>query len=292
MAVMQTLPLSSWAEKLSSELQNQALKAVENGQLLFFPQLNFALNAHEKKFLSSTYANPKSKNISYNHQTRKLAGALASLLEQESLKELLERFSVQARLLVQGLFPRYITALQQGRTSFRPVEISQRESSYRKDDTLLHVDAFPATPNQGGRILRVFSNINPQGQDRIWRIGEPFEKVAKHFLSKIRRPFPGSSMILKALRITKTKRTQYDHMMLKIHNFMKADLQYQKNAQQTEIHFPPASSWIVMTDHVSHAALQGQHALEQTFYLPVSAMQDESISPLRVLERLKSSRLV
>ncbi len=290
MDLLQTFAISNWTEKFSGELQAHATNTVENGKLIFFPQLEFALQAKEKLLLSPAYANPKSKNISFDYQTSKLRGALGSNSEQESLKELLQRFSVQAKLLVHALFPCYINALQQGRTSFRPVEIKDRESSYRKDDTRLHVDAFPATPNQGRRILRVFSNINPHGQDRVWRVGEPFEKVATHFLPKIRRQLPGSGSLLKALRITKSKRAKYDHYMLKLHDHMKADLHYQKNAQQSEIRFPPASSWIVMTDHVSHAAMFGQHALEQTFYLPVAAMQNELLSPLRVLERLTGSR--
>ena len=35
--------------------------------------------------------------------------------------------------------------------------------TWRKDDTRLHVDSFPATPSGGRRILRVFSNVNPDG---------------------------------------------------------------------------------------------------------------------------------
>jgi hypothetical protein len=38
--------------------------------------------------------------------------------------------------------------------------------------------------------------------------------------------------------------------------------------------------------------MSGQHQLEQTFYLPVSAMIDEARAPLRILERLKGRQLV
>jgi hypothetical protein len=48
---------------------------------------------------------------------------------------------------------------------------------------------------------------------------------------------------------------------------------------------------MAFTDQVSHAAMSGQYQLEQTFYLPVAAMIDESRSPLRVLERLEECRL-
>jgi len=43
---------------------------------------------------------------------------------------------------------------------------------------------------------------------------------------------------------------------------------------------------------VSHAAMAGQYQLEQTFLLPVSAMQQPERSPLRILERIKKRALV
>ena len=72
---------------------------------------------------------------------------------------------------------------------------------------------------------------------------------------------------------------------------MKADLAYQAQAPQSRHEFMPGDTWLVFTDQVSHAAMDGQYALEQTFYLPVHAMRDPSRSPLRVLERLLERRL-
>ena len=46
------------------------------------------------------------------------------------------------------------------------------------------------------------------------------------------------------------------------------------------------------SDQVSHAVLSGQHALEQTCYLPVARMQDPVKSPLKILERLTGQTLV
>ena len=87
--------------------------------------------------------------------------------------------------------PRYASRLTRGRTSFRPVEIAGRASSWRKDDTRLHVDAFPATPVHGRRILRVFANVNPYGKPRSWRVGDGFGAVADYFAPKLRLPLPG-----------------------------------------------------------------------------------------------------
>ncbi|HSQ03636.1 MAG TPA: Kdo hydroxylase family protein, partial [Burkholderiales bacterium] len=130
------------------------------------------------------------------------------------------------------------------------------------------------------------------GEPRSWRVGEAFEQVAHHFLRRIARPLPGSAMLLHCLHLTKTRRSRYDHYMLGLHDAMKADRRYQAGVKYTAIDFPPGASWLVYTDQVSHAAMAGRCAFEQTFYLPVSAMVDESGSPLRTLERLLHRPLI
>jgi hypothetical protein len=189
------------------------------------------------------------------------------------------------------VLPAYSDKIVPGLTSFRPAEIRGRTTSWRRDDTRLHVDAFPSRPTRGWRILRIFSNVNPE-MPRIWRVGEPFEQVASRFLPKIRPPVPGSSWLLFALRIVKERRTEYDHYMLGIHDAMKADLDYQREAHQTQVAIPPGATWACFTDSVSHAAMSGQFAFEQTFYLPVNAMQDPERSPLHVLRRLTGRTLL
>ncbi len=224
--------------------------------------------------------------------TQKVRCAPCEKENYDDLKNFLVRYAHTAETLTRRLFPAYAEALQVGRTSYRPVEIAGRPSSYRKDDTRLHVDAFPATPNHGRRILRIFTNINPHGKARVWRVGEPFPLVAKKFVPSIPKQFFGKAALLNALRITKSFRTEYDHMMLQIHDNMKANLSYQKSAAQEEVHFVPGNSWIVQTDQVSHAAMSGQYVLEQTFYLPVNAMADPGLSPLRTLEKMVGRALV
>ena len=289
--ILKNIDCSTWDTLFTPELQQTSTEALENGKILWLPQLPFTLLAHENRFLSPDCADHKTKNISFSQKDNSLRGTRCIGNDYEELKMMLQRFMRSARGLIKNIFPMYAETLQLGRTSFRPVEISGRASSYRKDDTRLHVDAFPATPNQGRRILRVFSNINPHGQSRVWRTGEPFTQVAQRFAANIKKSLPGKARLLKILRITKSYRTEYDHVMLQIHDRMKADLEYQKQAAQEEIHFHPGSSWIVQTDHVSHAAMTGQYVLEQTFYLPVNAMLNPTLSPLRTLENLTGRQL-
>jgi len=291
MDILKQLEITTWDNRFKSAFQQDATQAIENGQLLFFPKLAFALQEHELRFLSPDYLLPQVKNISFNLNTQKLNGLQGGAEEQAQIIAMMSRFAQQAHQLITDLFPHYHQSLQIMRTSFRPAQITDRKTSYRKDDRLLHVDAFPANPNQGKRILRVFSNINPHNEPRVWQVGEPFETVAKRFLPQISRSWWGSNWLLKALKITKSLRTDYDHIMLQIHDRMKFDRGYQLTVDKKELCFPAQSSWIVQTDHVSHAALSGQHLLEQTFYLPVNAMMDPGKSPLKVLEQLMGSKL-
>jgi 3-deoxy-D-manno-oct-2-ulosonic acid (Kdo) hydroxylase len=289
--MLESFNATAWTEPFSDLNQQRAINQLESGRILFFPELAFAMTDDEKKFLTPEYADPNSKNIGYNAEQNKLWGVKALHDgERVKLKSMLRRFAESSKALVRQLLPHYQQHLILGRTSFRPVQVSNRKTSYRKDDRRLHVDAFPSAPNQGKRILRVFCNINPQA-DRVWRIGEPFENVARRFAPKIPRPFPGSASLWRLLKITKSRRTPYDHYMLHMHDRMKEDESYQQSVSQQEVRFPPASTWIVQTDHVSHAAMQGQYLLEQTFYLPITAMQNPNLSPLRVLEKILDQKL-
>ena len=290
--MLESFTTSQWNEDFNDLNQQRAISQLENGHILYFPQLAFALSDDEKAFLTPDVADPQSKNIGYHPEHNKIWGVKnLSDAERNQLKSMLRRYAASCQTFIANLLPHYHSDLMLGRTSFRPLQVSNRKSSYRKDDKRLHVDAFPSAPNQGKRILRIFCNINPEA-DRVWRIGESFEKVAQRFAPAIPKPFPGSASVLRLLKITKSKRTLYDHYMLQMHDRMKEDEQYQQSVQQQEVRFPPASTWIVQTDHVSHAAMQGQYLLEQTFYLPVKAMQNPNLSPLRVLEKVLHQRLV
>jgi hypothetical protein len=283
--ILEQLEISNW----SGPFPPEAAAALEAGKILYAPLLKFDLTEAERRFLSPGYLDGKTKNLSFDPGSEELRGSSASGADRAGLQSMLRRFSTSSHELVSGLCPGYRDRLQVGRTSFRPAEIAGRASSWRKDDTRLHVDAFPSRPLQGRRILRVFTNVGHAV--RLWKTGEPFERVAERFLRGVRPPFPGSSWLLHRLQIVKGRRTGYDHFMLGIHDAMKADQEYQSQVPQTEIAFPPGATWACFTDSVSHAALSGQFAFEQTFYLPVEAMRDPERSPLRVLERLAGRSL-
>ena len=276
---------------IQPDLQTRATEALENGAVLFLPHFSFPVLDAERPLFTPTIVG-KSKNVSYNPDTATIGGTSLEGPQAEVLRQMMARFATTSRSLVNQLFPAYTTGLHQARASFRPVEIAGRASSWRKDDTRLHVDSFPSAPTHGRRILRVFINVNPQGKGRVWRVGESFENVAQRFLPATKRPLPGSSALLKLLHITKTPRSEYDHIMLQLHDLMKADTDYQQKVDQLEHEFPAGSAWIGYADQVSHAVMRGQYQLEQTFLIPVSSLRTPQTSPLNILERLTGRQLV
>jgi len=276
----------AWQATFPAQQQREAADVVESGGLILFPRLAFELSDTERRLLATDCVDAKAKHVSFDLRTGAIRGTAYRAQQAAALKRILERYARLSTALVRSLLPHYQQALETARTSFRPFEASGRVSSWRKDDRRLHVDAFPSSPNQGRRLLRVFSNVNPDGRDRVWNIGEPFEAVATRFLPSIARWRPGQSRLLRALRITRGLRTEYDHIMLQLHDRMKGDDRYQANAVSTRLDLPAGATWIVMTDAVSHAALSGQSMFEQTFLLPVAGMLDPDRSPLRILERL------
>ncbi|HEY6843344.1 MAG TPA: Kdo hydroxylase family protein [Thermoanaerobaculia bacterium] len=280
-----TSPRERWDSPASVDECAEAIEAIESGGVLHLPRLAFELSASELRFLSPSWSDGKAKNISLDVASGRLAGARGRPPELDELRTMIGRFADSARALIGAILPSYREQASVTRTSLRTIEASTRVGSRLKDDRLLHVDAFPSRPNRGSRILRVFSNINPSAP-RVWHVGESFDAVAAHFLPVIKPPVPGGARMLAALRITKSTRSDYDHIMLGLHDHMKRDESYQRDVPHTEIAFAPGSTWICFSDQVSHAVIRGQYMLEQTLQLPVEAMRNPERSPLRILERM------
>ncbi|MDF1795593.1 MAG: Kdo hydroxylase family protein [Coxiellaceae bacterium] len=289
---VKSVPLEQWQPEAEFAQQQQLASSLEANQLLLLPQLSFNLLADERALLTDSLLSGKRKNISFDKYSQKLGGCNEQA-DKALLTQMMRRFIQQAEHLVHLLLPEYQDHLIPGRTSYRPAKVEGRQAdSYRKDDSRLHVDAFPSTPMQDLRILRFFANINPNNQPRTWRIGEPFEQLAERFIPDIHAPTPGTGKLMKWLHLTRKYRTRYDHYMLKLHNKMKADDNYQQQVTQTTVQLPANSCWMVFTDSVSHAAMAGQFCLEQTFYLPISAMNNNKLSPQHILQQQLNRELI
>ncbi len=281
--VVREYPDTSWGDDGPTR---EIEAVVEGGFVLAFPHLAFAFEEGEQRFLDERWADGRAKNISVRWPSGDLRGAAGSASDLTALRAMVVRYAERSEAFALRLFPHYRGHLRRGNTSFRPIRVSGRETSWRKDDTRLHVDAFPSNPMNGTRLLRVFCNVNPDGAPREWRVGEPFAAHARRYLPSLTRPLPGSAWLMHGIGVTKRRRSEYDHVMLQLHDHAKADLDFQRQSPQANVNFSPGTTWVVYSDQVLHAAMGGQHMLEQTFYLDVEHQKHPETSPLRSLERL------
>ena len=277
-----------WAEAHS---RPEWTAAVEAGKVLYFPRLGFAVQPEEQALLREDTLAPKSRNVSLGADGV-LKGAAGSAQDQQALAAMVGRFRQQALQLVDDLLPEYKGQLRVAPTSFRPKQVETRAQSVRADDQRMHVDAFPSRPSYGERLLRVFTNLNPHGVPRVWRVGEDFETIARRFLQQAKPYRLWQAKLLNAVHATKSLRSEYDHLMLQLHDLMKFDEQYQKNGTQVTVPFPPGSVWVCFSDQATHAVMSGQFMMEQTLYLPPGKEVDPQASPLAILTRLVGRPLV
>lgn len=278
-----------WGRDHSIHRMQALREALEQGRVLRFVDPTFKVREQERACLNPAWTAPGHKNISLDGGV--LRGWRTDAPHHAQAHQLVARYRRYACAIVNRLLPSYVSALCRPRTSLRLHRVETRQGSWRQDDSRLHIDAFPSRPNHGERILRVFTNINPDGDDRVWRLGEPFEHMAKRFLPRVRPALPGSAWLAHALGLTKRLRSDYDHLMLCLHDLMKADLDYQRDAPQQLARFAAGTVWICFSDQTVHAAMAGQYMLEQTFSLPVESTSYPEWSPLRVLERLQGKAL-
>jgi hypothetical protein len=269
----------------------QWIAALEAGKILYFPNMLFELLPSEKGLLTEDVRNPNARNISLDARGH-LKGAAGDTPTQLALALMIKRFREQAVTLIDSLLPDYKQHLRLAPTSYRPMQVESRAQSWRADDKRLHVDAFPSRPNRGERILRVFSNINPDGIARVWRVGEPFEAVAHRFVPRARPYKRWQANLLKGFKITKSFRTEYDHLMLELHDGMKSDDHYQQSSPQVTMPFAAGSVWVCFSDQAPHAVMSGQYMLEQTLHLPADRQYDVSASPLAILSRISGHSLI
>ena len=281
-----TLPYNSFASEVKPADQQSYIKHLELGGVLFLPNLTFDLLPVELRFLSPEWSDGKAKNIYLRGNERVIKGAKGNPEDLKAISDLIERYANNAQQLIANLLPDYAEHAKRANTSLRCIEASGRKTSWRKDDSRLHADAFPSKPTHGDRILRVFTNINPHGKPRVWKIGEPFADMASKFMGNVPRYSKLQAKLLHLLGVTKTLRGEYDHTMLHLHDLAKANADYQLNAPQMTFEFPANSTWIVYSDQVLHAVLSGQFMLEQTLHLAPAHLLYPETSPQTILTKI------
>ncbi|TFW30875.1 Kdo hydroxylase family protein [Massilia horti] len=284
-------PIIEIADLPKGTQSSDVIAALESGKVLYLPTFGFTPTSEELRLFRPDMRDPKSRNISLDANGG-LKGAIDDAGARQALTAMMVRFREQAEGLLGTLAPCYTGKMKRGPVSFRPSVVETRVQSWRADDRRLHVDAFPSRPNRGERLLRVFYNANPDGVPRVWRVGEPFETVAGRFLPKLKPYSRWQARALSMLGVTKSLRSEYDHLMLQLHDAMKSDADYQKNAPQVKMPFPAGSAWVCFSDQTAHAAMSGQYMIELTVQLPPSEQYDPQASPLAILSRMTGRQLV
>jgi hypothetical protein len=277
--------------------------ALERGEILFFPAPPFAFPEEDVDFLlSQRWAELRMhKNVSYRPADDVLRGVAGSAAATTArIHSALRNYSTQVIDFLSRFLSPYASRRILDFASFRPFEEDGRDLPLHKRNDLLHVDAFPSRPTRGGRILRVFTNLN-KTKPRVWETTGPFESIARQFAEDagLLRTAENDSPLQRAVRewgrklgIRGMGRTPYDLFMLRFHDFLKENSRFQALCPKTHLEFPPLATWMVFTDGVAHAVMSGQYALEQTFLIPASALVMPEEAPYRILEKIAGRPLV
>ena len=267
---------------------------LERGNILFFPRSLFPLSDADHQFLLAQKQTAAGfhKNIAYRPAQGRLTGTgKMNPADAGRLRRILHAYSDWAAALVDERMPEYAGKWRRDFASFRPIEEQGRAARTTARNDLAHVDAFPTRPTHGDRILRVFANLHPE-KGRVWITSDTFEGLAERFARQVgipRAAGPGQqsfARMARALGVRQWDRSPYDAFMLRFHDFLKENSEFQEQCTKQRWEFPAGSNWICFTDMVSHAVLSGQYALEQTFLISREAMVLPDKSPIRILERI------
>jgi hypothetical protein len=251
---------SGWMRPEQREARSRAYcELLESGQILFFRGLPFHLPAEDQRFLREQEWSElrMHKNVSYRPSEDVLRGVSGRAETVSRLHSIFRNYSAQVIEFLAKFLEPYAGKWILDFASFRPLEEEGATCRLHKRNDLLHVDAFPSRPTRGGRILRVFTNLNPGETARLAdhrRIRSAGSEICEargtagncrgaiHFLAARYRTW-GAKLGLGALG-----RTPYDMFMLRFHDYLKENAAFQKDCPKARLEFPPLATWIVFTD--------------------------------------------
>ncbi|MCC6807369.1 MAG: Kdo hydroxylase family protein [Deltaproteobacteria bacterium] len=277
-------------------------RRLEEGHILFFPKVPFQLPSEpDLDFLRTDLAKMLAlKNISYHPPEDMLSGIKGDRAAKERTRAILKEHSAHVRGFLGRVLPRYAEGWSLGKVNWRPIEEHGRPLSRHASNEFIHVDAFPSGATHGARVLRFFTNVNPS-EVRVWRSSGTFQELYEDFRERaglaaidgariaegpFARAFSGVLRGVKKLGVPTelVDTSPYDRAMKKLHDYLKDSDEFQQDARRhLDLEFPPFTSWAVLTDGVSHACLRGQHALVNTFYIPLSHAAAPELSPLHLM---------
>lgn len=276
---------------------------LEHGRIVHFPECPIELPSNaDLEFLRTEM--PKllrSKNVSYHPEAGRILGIAGPCESVERARVLLETHSRRVQEFLQRTMPDLTRDWQVGTSSFRPLEERGRGLSAHASNELVHVDAGAYGATHGDRILRFFVNVNPTA-DRVWITKGAFPELKKRYGREaglttaepldlregwLDRARTGASRVLG--RIVPPARlldsSPYDRAMRRFHNYMKDTPAFQNATEgHAEFRFKPFSAWMVFTDMVSHACIEGRYAFIDTFVVRLRQCRHPEMAPIRLLQ--------
>jgi len=276
----------------SSELSDE----LERGRILRFGRCPIELPpAEDLDLLRGLGPHLSRKNVSWYFEDDRLVGVGPEL--RERTRRILSAHSARVRAFFAAAMPGFFRGARPGTTSFRPLQEKGRHLSPHASNELVHVDAGAYGATHGDRILRFFVNVHPE-EPRVWASRGTFRELfARHGREAgiddgrvepgpFDRAWTGALRLagraLPALRMIDT--SPYDRRMRRFHNYMKDAKAFRDTREgEQRFEFAPFSAWTCLTDAVSHACLSGQHALVDTFIVPLSNGTQREHAPWNVL---------
>jgi hypothetical protein len=269
---------------------------LERGEVIYYPVCPFPLPQGEERdyLLQQSLASAAHKNISYDPHTGKAAGYRhVSPHQAERLRSLLAGFAREVTAWAAATLPRYARTWRPDKVSFRPEEEATRKLRLKARNDLLHVDAFPTRPTNGWGILRCFVNINPS-EPRVWVTSEPFARLLERYGAAAGLPGRYRQDWLRRMRDRAVRlfrpgraaRSAYDAFMLRFHDYLKANEEFQECGPKRIWKFPPGSAWMALTDTCSHAVLRGRFALEHSYFIDPESLVLPDQAPAALLGRV------
>src|SRR5262249_927203 len=138
------------------------------------------------------------------------------------------------------------------------------------------------------RILRLFVNINPS-EPRVWATSDPFPVLLERFGTTVGLPqrhhATWTERIRGILQPKLKQRSPYDSFMLRLHDFLKANDEFQEHAPKRFWSSAPGSAWLTFTDVVSLSVLPGRFALEPSYFTLPPALAVPKQAPAALLEK-------
>lgn len=279
--------------------------ALEAHRIVQFPVCPFPLPpAEDLDYLRRELPERLSlKNVSYHPEAGRVRGLQGDPDDQARVSAILKAHSDAVCAFLDTHIGHLTRDWRVGTCSFRPIQEKGRNLKPHASNELVHVDAGAYGATNGDRIFRFFVNVNPSA-DRTWATKGDFASLLERYgqaagvLDATGRPSGAidkrgadhmfSGLIAGLARLNPSARvldsSPYDRLMRRFHNYMKDDPAFREDLQGLEtLRFPPGSAWMVFTDGVSHASLEGQFAFVTTCIVPRANLRHPERSPYAVL---------